>query len=109
MQRYSVVSAGDWAIYRGGAVTASNTVGLVVELCTFTSLGGNGAVLDGANTRATFRFNEFVDVGDSAMAAVGDTAGIDGYSEPRSANFTKVIGNFVHEIGLIGKQVGTFK
>ena len=108
MQQYSIVSAGDWAVYRGGAVTASNTVGLVVELCTFSSIGGNGVLLDGRNTRASLRFNEFVDVGDSAMVAVGETAGIDGYSEPRSSNFTSVIGNFVHEIGLIGKQVSSW-
>jgi hypothetical protein len=105
MQKYRVVSGGDWAIYNGGAVQASHTEGFVVELCTFRSLGGNGLVLVGANMRATFRFNEFVDIGDSAMAAIGDSAGIDGYSEPRSANFTSVIGNFVHEIGLVGKQV----
>jgi hypothetical protein len=105
MQKYRVVSGGDWAIYRGGAVQASHSEGFVVELCTFRSLGGNGLILDGANMRATFRYNEFVDIGDSAMAAIGETAGIDGYSEPRSANFTSVVGNFVHEIGLIGKQV----
>jgi|EP01049_Picozoa_sp_SAG25_P004601 hypothetical protein len=29
------------------------------------------------------------------MAAIGETAGMDGYSEPRSANFTSVVGNFV--------------
>ena len=105
MQKYSVVSDGDWAIYRGGAVQASHSVGFVVELCTFRSLGGNGLILNGANMGATFRFNEFFDLGDSAMAAIGETAGIDGYSEPRSANFTSVIGNVVREIGLIGKQV----
>ena len=104
MQKYRVVSDGDWAIYRGGAVQASHSEGFVVELCTFRSLGGNGLILDGANMRATFRFNEFVDIGDSAMAAIGETAGLDGYSEPRSSNFTSVVGNFVHEIGLIGKQ-----
>eukprot|EP01052_Picozoa_sp_SAG31_P034353 SAG31_NODE_4004_length_3672_cov_4.391548_2_plen_969_part_00 len=105
MQKYRVVSSGDWAIYNGGAVQAAHSVGFVVELCTFSSLGGNGLILQGANMRATFRFNEFVDIGDSAMAAIGETAGIDGYSEPRSANFTSVIGNFIHEIGLVGKQV----
>jgi hypothetical protein len=105
MQKYRVVSEGDWAIYRGGAVQASHSDGFVVELCTFKSLGGNGLILAGANMRATFRYNEFVDIGDNAMAAIGETAGMDGYSEPRSANFTSVVGNFVHEIGLIGKQV----
>ena len=105
MRRYSVVSEGDWAIYRGGAVTASHTTRCIVELCTFRSLGGNGLMLTGANTGAMIRYNEFFDIGDSAMAAVGDTRGMDGYSEPRSANFTSIIGNVVHEIGLIGKQV----
>lgn len=64
MQKYRVVSEGDWAIYRGGAVQASHSDGFVVELCTFKSLGGNGLILDGANMRATFRYNEFVDVGE---------------------------------------------
>ena len=105
MRRYSVVSEGDWAIYRGGAVTASHTVRCIVELCTFRSLGGNGLMLNGRNFGTVIRHNEFFDIGDSAMAAVGDTRGVDGYSKPRSANFTSVIGNLVHEIGLIGKQV----
>ena len=82
--------------------------GFVVELCTFESIGGNGVVLDGANARATLRYNEFHRVGDSAMVAVGETAGIDGYSAPRSANFTRVVSNFVHEIGLVGKQVSSW-
>jgi hypothetical protein len=105
MQRYRVPSNGDWAVYNGAAVVASDSSGLSLELCTFRSCGGNGIALVGANFGSTLRYNEFMDIGDSAMVAIGETSGIDGYSEPRSSNFTSVIGNFIHEIGLIGKQV----
>ena len=79
-----------------------------VELCTFKGLGGNGVILIGANQRASLLSNEFLDLGDSAMLAVGETAGVDGFTEPASANHTRVVGNIVHEIGLVGKQVSSW-
>jgi hypothetical protein len=108
MERYSAVSSGDWAIFRGGCITTSDTEDFTLELSTFTSIFGNGVALLDRNTRATLQHNEFVHVGDSAMVAVGETSGIDGYSEPRSSNHTRVVGNIVHQIGLIGKQVKRF-
>ena len=79
-----------------------------VELCTFKGLGGNGVILIGANQRASLLSNEFLDLGDSAMLAVGETAGVDGFTEPASANHTRVVGNIVHEIGVVGKQVSSW-
>ena len=107
LKRYEVPSGGDWAIHRGGAIFAEGVDGLVVQNCLFFSPGGNGLFLSNYVRNAVIEGNEFVYVGDSAIAAVGSAYLIDGTigNQPRGS---KIVGNLMHEIGIWGKETSAY-
>jgi hypothetical protein len=107
-------SGGDWALQKQGAITMIGTEGVSISNNLFTRLDGNGVFIGGYHRGLALTDNEFVFIGDSAMASWGDTStnlnangsvsvpymvGPDGRGgeQPRG---TKVIGNIGHEIGL---------
>ena len=106
-EKYEVPSAGDWSIHRGGAVFVEGVDGFTMQKCRFDSPGGNGLFLSNYVRNAVIEGNEFKYTGDSAIAAVGSVDLIDGTNgnQPRG---TKIVGNFVHEIGIYGKQTSAF-
>ena len=98
-------SGGDWALERLGALLLEGTEGFSVEGCTFSRLDSNGIMLSGYNRNATIRDNEFIWLGQSAIAAWGrlegeSNRGLSG-DQPRG---TLVEANVCHEIGSIQKQ-----
>jgi len=115
MDAHSVPSGGDWALQRLGAVFLEGTEGTTIDSCLFSRLDGNGLMVSGYNRDTLIQNNEFVWIGDTAMAAWGYTdaqspseqlppgEGIDGTAgeQPR---LTTVVGNFIHEIGHYEKQ-----
>ena len=107
LKRYEVPSGGDWAIHRGGAIFAEGVDGLVVQNCLFFSPGGNGLFLSNYVRNAVIVGNEFVYVGDSAIAAVGSAYLIDGTigNQPRGS---KIVSNLMHEIGIGGKETSAY-
>jgi len=107
MEPHGVPSGGDWALQRSAAVYAENTEELTVQNNLFQRLDGNGLMLSGYNRQTHIKYNEFVWIGDTAMAAWGYTNDIDGTNgeQPR---FTQVIGNLVHEIGHFTKQASAW-
>lgn len=107
LQSYEVPSGGDWAIHRGGAVFVEGIDGFTMQKCLFDSPGGNALFLSDYIRNAVIEANEFKYTGDSAIVAVGSVDLIDGTkgNQPRG---TKIVGNFVHEIGIYGKQVSAF-
>jgi len=103
MDAHGVPSGGDWGLQRSGALFFEGTEGLVIENSLFTRLDGIAVFLSGYNRNATIQNNEFVWIGDSAMAAWGYTKDIDGTGGdfPR---YSRILGNFVHEFGHFTKQ-----
>ena len=118
MDPHGLPSGGDWALQKQGAITLVGTEGVEVRDCLLTRLDGNGIFIGGYNRNLTVASNEFVYIGDSAMAAWGDTSGAlnqngslavpypvgpdgRGGDQPRGC---KISGNIVHEIGLWQKQ-----
>ena len=107
LEKYEVPSGGDWAIHRGGAVFVEGVDGFLLQNCLFFSPGGNGVFLSNYVRNAVIEGNEFVYVGDSAVAAVGTAELIDGTlgNQPRG---TQIISNLAHEIGIWGKETSAY-
>jgi len=118
MDPHGLPSGGDWALQRQGAITLIGTKNIVVDGCLFSRLDGNAVFIGGYNRNMTISNNEFVYIGDSALAAWGDTSyelnknksitvdykvGPDGRNgdQPRG---TQILNNICHEIGLWQKQ-----
>ena len=107
LKGYEVPSGGDWAIHRGGALFAEGVDGLVVQNCLFFSPGGNGLFLSNYVRNAVIEGNEFVYVGDSAIAAAGSAKLIDGTLENQPRG-NQIISNLVREIGIWGKETSAY-
>lgn len=100
-------TGGDWSICRSATVFVEGAENFVIRNCTFDSPGGNALMLSKYIRSSVVEANEFVWVGDSAIVLLGSTELIDGTSgdQPRG---TKILGNFVHENGIFGKQTAAF-
>lgn len=96
----ALAGGGDWALERLGAVLLEGTVGFTIANCTFTRLDGNAVFLSGYNRNATVAQSTFASLGQSAIAAWGETNDWDGTGgqQPR---FTTVVGNLAYDVGLI--------
>jgi hypothetical protein len=69
-------SGGDWALQKQGAITVVGTQSVTIADCLLTRLDGNAVFLGGFNRNTTIVRNEFSFIGDSAMAAWGDTSSL---------------------------------
>eukprot|EP00054_Salpingoeca_dolichothecata_P029630 m.234239 g.234239 ORF g.234239 m.234239 type:complete len:949 (-) comp26517_c0_seq1:30-2876(-) len=96
-------SGGDWALERMGAIFFEGTEHCLVQANLFIRLDSNAVFLSGYNRFTTIDRNEFVWLGQSAIALWGKADNNDGTNgdQPR---LTTVSGNWVHEIGNIQKQ-----
>jgi|EP01046_Picozoa_sp_COSAG06_P035800 hypothetical protein len=96
-------SGGDWAMERLGAVLAEGVEGLRLEANTFTKLDTHAVFLSGYSRNATIERNLFYSLGASAVASWGKPDDVDGTNgdQPR---FTKLRGNWAHDLGFIQKQ-----
>jgi hypothetical protein len=93
----------DWALHRGGAVFIERTVNTTVQGCLFKRVDGNAAFLSGYNRNVSITDNEFVWIGDSAMAGWGYTKDDDGTDgdQPRDTYLAR---NYAHELGVFQLQ-----
>jgi hypothetical protein len=103
MDPHGVPSGGDWGLQRTGAVFLEGTQEVVIENCTFSRLDGIALFLSGFNLNTSIVNNEFVWIGDTAIAAWGNTTQIDG-TAGNFPRFTQLLGNLIHEIGHYEKQ-----
>jgi hypothetical protein len=96
-------SGGDWALERLGVLLLEGTEDVAVSECLFTRIDGNAIFLSGYNRRAVVARNEFVWLGQNAVASWGRTDEWDGTGgqQPRH---TTLYGNLAHEIGNYQKQ-----
>jgi hypothetical protein len=90
-------------MHRGGSVFLEGTENATVQQCLFKRVDGNGLFLSGYNRFALVTDNEFVWIGDSAMAAWGYTDEHDGTGgeQPR---YTHIQRNVAHELGIFQLQ-----
>eukprot|EP00041_Stephanoeca_diplocostata_P031274 m.971050 g.971050 ORF g.971050 m.971050 type:complete len:945 (+) comp23926_c0_seq7:45-2879(+) len=100
---YETPSGGGYSLHRGAAVVVEGAVNPVVQRCVFDAPGGNGLLLSNYVRGAVVAQNEFKYVGDTAVVLLGSTRLCDatGGNQPRAS---LVHGNFIHEVGLYGKQ-----
>lgn len=103
MGPHGTPSGGDWGLARSGAVYLEGTEGVTVQGCTFTRVDGNAVSINAYNRNASIVGNEFVWLGDSAVASWGTTDGFDG-TAGFFPLFNNVSFNFCHEYGIREKQ-----
>ena len=103
-------SGGDWALERQGAILVQGCEGCIIAGNFFHHLDSNAVMLSGYNRDTIVRNNEFVWLGQNAIASWGY---LDGETQSTMTNSglgglqprgTLVEGNWVHEIGHIQKQ-----
>ena len=107
---HGMPSGGDWGLQRMGAIYLEGTEMTVIEDGIFSRLDGNAIMISGYNRNATVQRNEFVWIGDTAIASWGDTTGTtvpgmgwDG-TDGNQPRFNRILYNFVHELGIWEKQ-----
>ena len=100
-------SGGDWGLSRLGAVLISGAEQVTLANNLFTRLDGNAVFLSGYTRNVTVDRNEFVWLGESAVASWGMTAGVDATAGTQPW-FTRVTDNICHEIGHTEKQVSCY-
>mgnify|MGYP001330823822 CR=1 FL=1 len=98
-----VPSGGDWSLQHSAAMQVRGAANIMLHDVLFERLDGLGLLLAGRVRNTTVQQCEFHDIGGTAMAAWGDTAGIDGTGGQYPLE-TTVSQTLVHEIGLF--QVG---
>ncbi len=96
-------SGGDWSLERSGALRLEGTEGVVLEGNLFTKLDGNAVSINGYNRDVAVLRNEFLQLGQNAVASWGRADGNSGLNGLYPSG-TVLDGNFVHEIGHIQKQ-----
>ena len=104
---HGIPSGGDWGLSRLGAVLISGAEQVTLANNLFTRLDGNAVFLSGYTRNVTVDRNEFVWLGESAVASWGMTAGVDATAGTQPW-FTRVTDNICHEIGHTEKQVSCY-
>lgn len=107
LDAYEVPSGGDWSVHRGAAFEIVDSNKVMVSNITFEQIGGNGVLMSNNVTESGVTNCEFVQVGDSAIVAIGSSEGIVGM-KPTYPRHNIIEANHMHEIGVYGKQVGFF-
>jgi len=103
LEKHGVPSGGDWSLYKGAAVQIANSIGTIVQSCTFSRCDGTAIILTDRTRQITIEDCAFEWLGESAMAAWGYTDEWDG-RDGRQPRETFVRRNIVREIGLYQKQ-----
>jgi hypothetical protein len=107
MEMYEVPSGGDWSIHRSGAIFVQDAETVSVTNCLFNMTGGNGVFLSNHVQNSTIGHNEFTLTGDSAIASLGSTEGVDG-TAPTYPNQNTIANNHIHDFGVYGKQTSCY-
>ncbi len=110
MDLHGMPSGGDWGLQRMGALFLEDTTNVTIENGIFERLDGNAIMVSGYNRNTTIQYNEFVWIGDSAIAQWGYTSGAnvtgmgwDG-TDGNQPRYSRILYNFAHELGIWEKQ-----
>jgi len=103
MEARGVPAGGDWALERLGAIRIEGSEDSSVRNCLFSRLDGNAISVNGYNRRLVIDMNEFVYLGQNAIASWGRAKQYNG-TDGDYPRYTQVTNNLAHELGLIQKQ-----
>ena len=110
MDPHGMPSGGDWGLQRMGALFLEGTKYVTIDSCKFERLDGNAIMVSGYNRNTTIQRNEFVWIGDTAIAQWGYTSGTDipgmGWdgTDGNQPRYSRILYNFAHELGIWEKQ-----
>ena len=96
--------AGDWTIFRGGAVYFENSHNCTVTNCFFDQVGSNGVMVSEYNSNVDIDKCRFVAAGSSAVAFVGNRHRAHGTYAAFPTDCS-VKNSFMAELGYFDKQV----
>ena len=71
---HGLPSGGDWGLQQQGAITVVGSEAITIDKCLLTRLDGNAIFIGGYNRNLSITNNELSFIGDSAIAAWGDTS-----------------------------------
>ena len=110
MDPHGMPSGGDWGLQRMGALFLEGTENVTIDNCIFERLDGNAIMVSGYNRNTTIQRNEFLWIGDTAIAQWGYTSGTDvpgmGWdgTDGNQPRYSRILHNFAHELGIWEKQ-----
>ena len=110
MDPHGMPSGGDWGLQRTAALFFERTESTLIQECVFERLDGNGIMISGYNRNTTVIKNEFLWIGDTAIASWGNTSGssVEGMgwdgTDGNQPRFNQILYNYVHELGIFEKQ-----
>eukprot|EP00935_MAST-01C_sp_MAST-1C-sp1_P002386 g2386.t1 len=94
----------DWTIHRGGGVFLEGLAHSSISFCTISMIGSNGVFVSNAAQNISIVGNEIAQVGESAVAIMGDLHRSTGLSALNYPLHINVSSNYMHDIGIYGKQ-----
>lgn len=106
--RFRAPSGGDWSFSEVAALTLTHTVGGSISGCTFTTLGGNGVLVSGANQGARVEGCTFSRLGENGVVACGERGILQDLRGKGVPVGTTLINNVFSELGVFVKQSGAF-
>lgn len=104
---YENPSGGDWSIHRGGAVFLDGATGITIERVKFDQVGGNGVFLSNHVVNSSVLDCDFFRTGDTAVAAVGSTRGVNG-SAATVPTMNTISNNHFDTVGVYTKQTSCY-
>jgi hypothetical protein len=107
LDSHEMPSGGDWSIHRGAAVFLDGAFGVTLERLVFDQVGGNAVMLSNYAWNNSVLNCDFWRTGDTAVAAVGSTNGVDGTSATYPA-FNSITGNHFDTVGVETKQTSCY-
>ena len=88
-------------------MTIEGAIGVAVRDCFFDAVGGNAVLLNKYAKNNTISGNRISFPGESGVVATGVSNMIDGTSDT-FPSFNLVEGNWIHDIGIFGKEVSCY-
>jgi len=104
---YENPSGGDWSIHRGGAVFLDGAIRITIERVKFDQVGGNGVFLSNHVVNSSVLDCDFFRTGDTAVAAVGSTRGVNG-SAATVPTMNTISNNHFDTVGVYTKQTSCY-
>lgn len=95
---------GDWALVRRGAIKLDGVDMVNVSGVSVLSPGSNGIVLSNRASNISVAGCLVQDAGESGVLVIGTTRLMDGFSELSQPRDSVIVGNYIHDVGRIGKQ-----
>jgi len=105
MDSKDMLAGSDWAVYRGGALTISDTENCKIKDCTFTDLGGNAIVIDGYNKNVSVSGCLISHIGGSGFTFIDNSSdSASGHLRKRFVPNCIIENNLFQYVGEIEKQ-----